>query len=308
MQSRLTLAVQLQEMAWQLIGMNRQRLGSPLATETATANQNALVQSFAQTEPYFAAHDYLMNQVYQGIIDAAKYIEQQKPLSTINYISDQGENVFIQVMGSDLSFRDLRVLLTSSPEDQQLYNEFKQLAQAALQNGASLYEVSGLFTSKSLREYRQMFKELKKKQEEMQAQQAQLEQQELEVEMQTKQAELEQAERHHEDEMEMRKYEADLKANTDIAKAEIQTYFQAPTTDADGNGTPDIMDIANHQLKLQESLQKRDLENKNLSLQMQKFQAEQKQKKIDNQLAKEKLKNEREKIKIAKSKPAAKKK
>lgn len=306
LQSRYTLAVQFQEMAWQLIGMNRQRLGSPLATETATANQNALVQSFAQTEPYFAAHGYVMSQLYQGLLDAAKYIEQTKPLSTVNYVTNQGENVFIQVTGSDLSLKDLKVLVTSRPEDQQLFNEFKQLAQAALQNGASLYEISGLFMSNSLREYRHMFKELKKKQEEFQQQTQQLEQQKVEQEAQLAAAELEQNNKMHEDEMAMEKYKADIKANTDLAKAEISTFFQAPATDSDGDGTPDIMEIANHQLKLQESLAKRDLENRNISLQFQKFQAEQKQSKIDNQLAKEKLKNEREKIKIAKKKPAKK--
>jgi hypothetical protein len=300
LQSRLSLATQLQEMAWQLIGMNRQRLGSPLATETATANQNALVQSFAQTEPYFAAHDYLMNQLYQSMLDAAKYIEQNKPLSTVNYISDQGENVFIQVMGSDLSFRDLRVLMTSSPEDQQLYNEFKQLAQAALQNGASLYEVSGLFTSNSLREYRRMFKELKKRQEEMQQQEQQIKQQELEQQQKQHQETLQQEDKFHEDDIAIKKYEIDVKANTDITKAEISTYFQAPTTDADSNGVPDIMDIANHNLKLQESIRARDLENKNISLQFQKFQEEKKQNSITNKQTEKAQKQKDEEIKIKK--------
>jgi len=298
LQSRLNLAVQLQEMAWQLVGMNRQRLGAPLATETATANQNALSQSFAQTEPYFAAHDYVINQFFQAILDAAKYVESHKPLSTVNYITNQGENVFIQVTGEDISLRDLKVLVTSRPEDQQLFQEFRQLSQAAIQNGASLYEVSQLFTTNSLRQMQGVFKELQKRQQEYQQQTQQLEQSKLEQEGQLKQAEMEQKERFHDDEMAMDKYVADVKANTDLAKAEISTYFQAPSTDADGNGVPDIMDVANHQLKLQESIAKRDLENKQLSLQMQEFQAKQKQQKVDNEMAKKAAQQKDEEIKI----------
>ena len=285
-------------MAWQLIGMNRQRLGAPLATETATANQNALVQSFAQTEPYFAAHDYLMNQVYQGIIDVAKYIEQNKPLSTISDISNLGENTFIQVMGSDLSFRDLKVMVTSRPEDQQLFNEFRQLSQAAIQNGASLFEVSQLFTTDSLREMQRMFKELHERQLEQNKQLQDNESAKIQQDAQLKQAEMEQEERHHQDEMEMEKYKTDVKANTELAKAEISTYFQAPGTDSDGDGTPDIIEIANHQLTLQESIAKRDLENKQLSLKMQEFQAKQKQQAIDNKLALKNSQQKDEEIKI----------
>lgn len=301
-QSRYNLAVQLKMECWELIGMNRQRLGSPLATETATANQNALVQSFAQTEPYFAAHGYVLNQLYQAILDCAQYIESRKPQSTINYVTSQGESAFVQVTGDDLKLKDLKVFVTSRAEDQQLFNEFRQLSQAMLQNGASIYEVSTLYATNSIREMQKVFKDLKAKQEAMQQQAQQSEQQSIEGDQQLKQAEIEQKERIHEDEMAMKKYEVDIKANTELAKAEISTFFQAPTTDSDGDGTPDIMEIANHQLKLQDSIQKRDLENKKLNLQMQQFQAEQKNKKKEFEQNVEKMKIDREKIKVSKQK------
>jgi len=310
-QSRLNTAVAIQEMANTLVGMNRQRMGSPLATETATANQNALVQSFAQTEPYFSAHNYVLNQLYQGILDAAQYIEQKKPFSTLSYINDVGAPKFFQIAGEDLRLRDLKVYVTSRAEDQQLFNEFRQLAQAMLQNGASLYEVSQLYITNSIREMQKAFKDNKDQRDQQVQQAQQLEQQKVEQESQIAQAQLEQEERHHQDELQMRKYEADLKANTDLAKAQISTFFQAPTTDQDNDGTPDIMEIANHQLTIQEQLQQRDFENRKLSLEQQKFMADQKQKAVDNDIAKEKLKNEKEKLKIqrkqANKKPASKK-
>lgn len=311
MQARLNMCAQLQEMCWQLVGMNRQRLGSPLATETATANQNALVQSFAQTEPYFTAHNYVLTQLYQAMLDSAQYIESSKPQSTLSYITAQGESAFLQVTGEDIKLRDLKVFVTSRAEDQQLFNDFRQLAQAMLQNGASLYEVSQLFTTNSLREMQKAFKDLKDKQDDFRNQQQQMDQQKLDQEQQIAQAQMEQLERHHQDDLKMQKYIADLKANTDLAKAEIATYFQSPTTDSDNNGTPDIMEYANHQLKIQDQLQKRDLANKQLQLEQQKFMAEQENKKKDFDIAQEKLKNDKEKLSIqrkqASKKPPSKK-
>lgn len=296
-QSRYNLVSQLKNECWELIGMNRQRLGSPLATETATANQNALVQSFAQTEPYFSAHFYVLNQLYQAMLDCAQQIESKKPESTIGYVTSQGESAFIQVTGPEIKLRDLKTFITSRAEDQQLFNEFRQLAQPMLQNGASVYDVSVLYSTNSIREMQRVFKDLKNKHEQMMQGAQQSEQQMAEADAQLRQAEIEQRERHHEDEMAMEKYKTDIKANTDLAKAEITTYFQAPGTDSDGDGTPDIMEIANHQLKIQDGIQKRDLENKKIALQMQQFQADQKNKKKEFEQNAEKMKIDREKIK-----------
>lgn len=301
-QSRYNLAVQLKNECWELIGMNRQRLGSPLATETATANQNALVQSFAQTEPYFAAHGYVLNQLYQAILDAAQYIESKKPVSTVNYITSQGDSAFVQVSSDDIRLKDLKVFVTSKAEDQQLFNEFRQLSQAMLQNGASIYDVSILYSTNSIREMQKVFKDLKNKQEEMMGAEQEQKQMELQQNQQVAMATLEQTERHHQDNMKLEKYKVDIKANTDLAKAQIQTFFQTPGTDSDGDGMPDIMEIANHQLSLQDSIAKRDLENKKLALDYQQFEADQKNKKIEFEQNVQKMKLEREKIKAQKQK------
>jgi len=308
MQFRLNTAVQLQEMCWQLVGMNRQRLGASLATQTATANQNDLTQSFAQTEPYFTAHNCVLGQLYQAIVDAAQYIESKKPTSIINFITPQGESTFLEVMGSELKLKDLFVMITSRAEDQQLVNEFRQLSQAMLQNGASIYDVSLMFTDNSIRSMQKVFKDLKAKNDAALQQQQQNEVAIAQQQQQTEMAKLEQEDRHFQIETQKDIYLGELKANTDITKAELNTYFQKPETDVDGDGVPDIMEIANHQIKQQEILRKTNLENKKLSLQMQEFIQKKEQQKVDNEIAKEKLSNEKEKIKIAKKRPAPKRK
>lgn len=304
-QSRYQLAAQLKIECWELIGMNRQRLGASQASATATANQNDLVQSFSQTEPYFAAHEYVLNQVYQALLDAAQYIEGNKPKSTVSYVTNHGEHAFLEVLGSDIKLRDLKIFVTSRAEDQQLLKEFRQLSQAMLQNGASVYDVSVLYTTNSLRQMQKIFKDLKDKQEEMQAQNGQLEQSKMEQDGQLKQAEMKQNEDHFSRTETLKKYEIDTKANTELATAEIKTYFQAPATDTDGNGTPDIMDIANHSLKMQESISKADMENKKLSFDMQKHMDDSKAKKKDQELMQQKIENEKQRTKIMAKKPKA---
>jgi hypothetical protein len=49
--------------------MSKQRMGSVSASETATGT-NTMQQSYSQTEPLFIAHEYVLGQFYQAIIDA----------------------------------------------------------------------------------------------------------------------------------------------------------------------------------------------------------------------------------------------
>lgn len=297
-QSRYSLAAQLKSECWELIGMNKQRLGASLATETATANQNNLVQSFAQTEPYFAAHEYLLNQFYQALLDSAQYIEGNKKNSTISYITNQGEHAFLEVAGSDIKTRDLKVFVTSRSEDQQLLTEFRQLSQSILQNGGTPYDVSILYTTNSLRQMQKVFKDLKDKMDAIQQNEQELKQAELQQQQQQASQQIQQADQQHQDDMQLKKYEIDTKNNTEISVAEIKNYFQSPTTDSDGNGVADPVDIANNSLKTQEIIRKTDLEGKKLSLEMQKHIDNQKNIKIDQQLQQKKIDNERQRTKI----------
>lgn len=305
MQTRYTIAQQIKLECWELVGMNRQRLGSPSATETATANQNALLSSFAQTEPWFAQHGYVMNQVYQAILDASQYVESQKPFSTLSYLSNAGEAAFIRVTPPDIKLKDLHIYATNDPEDEQLFKEIRALAQPMLQNGASENDIINLYSTNSIRMMKKIARSLEQKRDGLMAQRQQMEQAQMEGDQKLKATELQQRAKEHEDNIAIKKYEIDTKANTDIAKAEIGTYFQKSTTDQNENGVPDIMEIANLSLKQQEAIRKSDLEAKKLNLAAQKLSTDDKNKKADLSIQKEKVANEKERNKIMKSKAAA---
>lgn len=177
-QIRYQLAVELRNECWKLVGLTEQRLGSVAATETATGTNAALNQSYAQTEPWFAQHEYMLNKLYQALLDAAMYIESHKPESTISYISSEGTHSFIKVNGNEL-LRKLGVYVTSRQDDAENLRQLKMLAQSMLQNGAHPYDISVLFGTKSSRYIQDTFKKLKKKQEEYQERMQQIEEQKI---------------------------------------------------------------------------------------------------------------------------------
>lgn len=186
-QSRYQLAMQLKQEAWELVGITRERTGGVAATQTATGTNTALSQSYAQTEPYFAQHEYVLNDVYQAMLDATQYIESHKPYSTISYVNTEGEEAFIRVNSEDIHMKDLKVFVTSRAKDMQVFQELRQLAQPMLQNGATPYEIAALYTTNSIRQMRDIFKSLKDKMEAIQKAEQELK----ETEMKQQQAQFE---------------------------------------------------------------------------------------------------------------------
>ena len=302
-QSRYTLAQQLKNECWELVGMSRQRLGSITASESATGTNAAIQQSYAQTEPLFVAHEYVMGQLYQAIIDASLYVESKKPQSTLSYITSEGESAFVQVNGTDLKFRDLKVFPTNRPEDTESFKEIRSLAQAVLQNGGSLYDIIELYTTKSMREMKKVFKDLKDRQQQMQEQQMQQQQQQIDQQREIAAAQLEQAQLQKQQEIANENYQNELdrinKKEIALIAAEAKS---GPMIDVDKNEVPDVLEISKlaneqtklsreHQTKMME-LQTKSRENaQKLQLEREKLQVDRENQKNDLEIAKINAKN-----------------
>lgn len=269
-QSRYTLAQEMKNECWELVGMSRQRMGSVSASETATGTQTAMQQSYSQTEPLFVAHEYVLGQLYQAIIDAAQYIESSKPQSTLSYITNEGESAFIQVNGTDLKFRDLKVFLTNRPEDTQMFNEIRQLSQAVIQNGGTLYDVIELYSTKSMREMKKTFKDLRDRQMQMQDQQMQLQQQQQQQQAEQAQATLQQATQLAQEQQAHDDYQKELDrlSREKIAIIQATGFGKVEAEDTNANAVPDIMEMSrltNDQDKAAKdySLKMADIQSKN---------------------------------------------
>ena len=282
-QSRYNLAMQLKQECWELIGMSKQRLGSVSASESATGTNTAITQSYSQTEPIFVAHEYVLGQLYQAIIDAALYVESKKPQSTISYITNRGESAFVSVNGNDLKFRDLKVFLTNRPEDKKMFDEIRGLSQAVIQNGGSLYDIIELYSTNSVRQMKKVFKDLKDKQETIQQQQMQQKQQELDQQRYNTDAQIQQAQREHEEKMASDNYnkQMDRISKEEIATIRAESMEKVPL-DVNQNSIPDILE--NNRLMHEQTKAANDYRLKTMDIQNK------------DKVAMEKLKVEREKL------------
>jgi hypothetical protein len=286
-QSRYNLAQQIKSECWELVGMSRQRMGSISASESATGTNTAMQQSYSQTEPLFIAHEYVMGQLYQGIIDAALYIASSKPQSTLSYITSEGLSAFVQVNGDDLKFRDLKVFPTNRPEDKQMFDELRQLAQPLMQNGGSLYDVIELYSTKSMREMKKTFKDLRDKQDAMQQQAQQLEQQKLQQQQQQAQAQMQQviqmkeADQAHDDYQK----QLDRLSKEKIAIIQATGFGNVESEDVNSNTIPDVLEMS----KL---THEQDKATKDYGLKMADLQSKTKQ-------AADKMSIEKEKLQVA---------
>ena len=291
--SRYELAIQLKNECWELIGMSRQRLGSVSASESATGTQAAIQQSYAQTEPLFVAHEYVLGQLYQAIIDASLYIESKKPQSTISYITSDGESAFVQVNGTDLKFRDLKVFATNRPEDKKSFEEIRGLSQAVIQNGGSLHDIIELYSTDSLRQMKKVFKQLKDRQEQLQDQQMQQKQQQMEQQAQIAQAQLEQTQLANEQKIANDNYQAELdrinKKEIALINAESKSMGMG-LADEDASGVPDVLEIS-----------KLAAENTKAARE---YQARMSDIQAKNKLANDKMQIEREKLQVARENQA----
>lgn len=312
-QSRYNIANLIKNECWELVGMNRQRLGASLATATATSNQNDLVQSFAQTEPYFSQHEYVMDQVYQALLDAAQHIESTKPLSTINYLSNEGEAAFIRVTGDDIKNKDLHILNTANPEDQKLFNDIRALAQPMLQNGATEYDIIGLYTTNSMRQMKKVAKTIADRKQQMIEHQQQMQQAEIQQKQKQAQDQLDQAAQQHQADTINDNYnkEQDRISKERIAIINAAGQGKSESEDLNTNQIPDVLEASKlsadqNKAKMDYDLQLRQLAQKEKELSskrevdLEKLQVDRENQKNDIQIAKI---NARNRNKPAKKKP-----
>jgi len=283
-QSRYTLAQQLKNECWELIGMSKQRLGSVSASESATGTNTAITQSYSQTEPIFVAHEYVLGQLYQAIIDASLYVESSKPQSTISYITNDGESAFVQVNGTDLKFRDLKVYLTNRPEDQKMFNEIRGLSQAVLQNGGSLHDIIELYSTNSVRQMKKVFRTLKERQQQLEDQKMQQQQQQLEQQKQIADQQIAAAQQQAAEKMAHDDYQNELDRINKKEIALIAAEAKGGLPDADMNGVPDALEI--DKLMHEQSKAANDYQTKMADIQ------------AKNSLAAQKIALEKEKLKV----------
>jgi hypothetical protein len=244
--SRIQLANHFKQQCFESIGISPQRLGAVNAQETAQGIEQAISQSYSQTEVYFTQHsEYLMPRVHQMRTDLAQYYYSKKPSLRLQYITSMDEKVNFEMNGTELLARDLNIFISTKVNQRQIMEQIRQLALNNNTSGASIYDLGNLVKAESLAEITHTLKAVEEKVQGTQQQQMQA-QQEAEKTRQEGENQRQQAE------LQFKAQQAELDRQADIQVAEIRSAGFGAMKDINENKQSDYLDSLEYLDKRQE--------------------------------------------------------
>jgi len=253
--SRIQLANYFKQQAYEVIGVNPQRMGQQIAQMTATGVEQAAAASYAQTEMYFIQHcDYLMPRVHQMRTDLAQYYHSTKPSARLTYITSADEKVNFEINGTELLLRDLNIFCTTTANHRAVLEQLKQMAMQNNTAGASIYDLGKIIQSDSVAGLNTVLKSSEQKQEA-------LKQQEMQQQQQMQQEQLQSQEKQKQMEIDAAEARDEKNRQRDILVAEIRAAGMGSMVDVNQNQMSDFADAmkdirATEQYKEQTDLQR----------------------------------------------------
>ena len=279
--SRIQLANHFKQQAFESIGINQQRMGTPIAQQTATGVTQAMNQSFAQTEAYFTQHsDHLMPRVHQMRTDLSQYYHSTKPSVRLSYLTSNAEKVNFQINGRDLLLRDFNVFATTKTNHRQTLEQLKQMAMQNNTTGASIYDLGNVIKSNSIAEVSDILKDAETKSQQQRQQEMQQQQQ-----MQEQQLKAQQEQQAAQQQFEAAQAEAERQK--DITVAEIRAAGYGSMQDINQNQQSDFQDAM-------ENIRQRDEYREQMNFKKEQASVENSNKRAKMDIEREKLATQRE--------------
>jgi len=281
--SRIQLANYFKQQAYEVIGVNPQRMGQQLSQTTATGVEQAMQASYAQTEMYFIQHcDYLMPRVHEMRTDLAQYYHSTKPSARLTYVTSADEKVNFEINGTDLLLRDLNIAISTNANHRAILEQLKQMAIQNNTTGASIYDLGKIVQSDSIASLNSVLKDSEQKQQQMKQQEMQ-QQQQMQQEQLQKQQEIEQMK------IDSTAAEKEKDRQRDILVAEIRAAGYGAMGDVDQNQMSDYRDAMKEireteQYQEQTGLQ-REKEVNRMTIENQKSQLEREKIQAQKQIA-----------------------
>ena len=235
--SRIQLGTYFKNQAFEVIGLNPQRMGQQIAQQqTATGVEQAMNASYAQTEQYFIQHsDNLMPRVHQMRTDLAQYYHSKKPSIRLQYITGGDEKINFQMEGTNLLMRDLNIFCTTKTNSRAMMEQLKQLALNNNATGASIYDLGSIIKSESIAELTGV---LKKAEEKVQ----QAKQQEQEHQQKLQQEQIAAQEKQLQESQKFKADEAAKDRQAQVTIAEIRAAGYGAMQDINQNQQSDYQD------------------------------------------------------------------
>lgn len=304
----IMLMDKIESMLSEISGVSKQREGSISSNELVGNVERSVVQSAHITEPWFWTHNQVKREAISMLLNTSKWAWKDNK-TNLQYILDDATRAFI-TLSDNFFYEDYDVFVEDTTKNQQQIDALKNLMQPAMQNGASLLDITEIITMDNVTMIKNKLEEIEQKrmeqQQAMEQAQAEREQQMLQMQNEVKEEEL----MLKEAEMDLKKYEIDSNNATKITVAQLNAYRGAENMDQNGNGIPDTMEIAAQALaerkqasdeaskqfefnnKVREQQLKREIEEKKVALEKQKLESQKELQKMKDDAA-----MEREKLK-----------
>jgi hypothetical protein len=290
--SRIQLANHFKQQAYEVIGVNPQRMGQQLSQMTATGIEQATASSYAQTEVFFIQHcDYLMPRVHQMRTDLAQYYNATKPSARLSYTTTADEKVNFEINGTDLLMRDLNIYCSTTANHRAVLEQLKGMAMQNNTTGASIYDLGKIVQSDSIAELNNALrssedKQTNQKQQEIQQQQ-QMQQEQIKSQQETEKMKID---------AQMAEKEKDRQR--DILVAEIRAAGYGAAVDVNKNEMSDYADAmkeirSSDQYQQQTDIQREKQSNENIR-QSQKMDVEREKIQAQKEIADKQLQVARE--------------
>jgi hypothetical protein len=252
--SRIQLANYFKQQAYEVIGVNPQRMGQQLSQQTATGVEQAVNASYAQTEVFFIQHcDYLMPRVHQMRTDLAQYYHSTKPSTRLQYMTSADETVNFQINGTDLLMRDLNIFCSTTANHRAILEQLKSMSLNNNTTGASIYDLGKVVQSDSIAELNSVLKASEEKVN-------QLKQQEMQQQQQMQQEQIQAQAEQQKLKLDYDAMEAEKNRQRDVLVAEIRAAGMGAMTDVNQNLQSDFQDSMKEIRASEQYQQQTDLE------------------------------------------------
>ena len=262
-------------------GISKPREGQTTHGSNVSDNQQDIVQSATISEPIFAIHDLLWEDVLNGLVKTVEVMIRKGEYESFKRMVLSDDEVASIEITPDLGEADMLVSIANNGLSYQVLEAARNQAQALLQNDR--IDLEGLVTlleAEDLQEFKVQIREI---QANIDARQASMEQAQREHEEKLLQKELDAREDEQAHELELTILKLDNDLERDKVKAIASMSFGSGDGDMNNNNIPDPLEIEKLRADVEDRKAKNELKSKEL-------QEKRRQNKVNEANKKEELK------------------
>jgi len=295
MVSRMKVAEFFESRALAQVGITPQRLGEIAASETKYGTEQALSQSYAQTESYFTRFSEYKKRTLKMNLDIAQYVQSKNQDVTVMYTKSDMSRAFISINGTELLLSDFHVYVSNSQEDIRQLETLRQLFLTNNTVGASPLDLATVIMSNSPAEIKNQLEVAMANNERKYQEQQQLEQQKIQTDKELAQEKMERDDNNK---------QLDRESKEKIAYMQTFNRQDDNLKDANSDQLADVLEYGKLSLEAEAGQSKLQLEKDKQTLEREKLIADKEAKSKELSLKQDELRVreriEQQKVKVAK--------